>query len=314
MTNQILLETRIDQYLGYRRSLGYGLAFDEAMLRSFVRFVASRKLRGRLKPDWVEEFASAPRDVHPKYRRRRHQVISEFARYWAAYDSGVEVPGPCEPGPGYRRQEPHIYSDKEVESLITAARSGQTFTGETQATLIGLMACTGLRTGEARNLRKGDVDLVHALLRIRHSKNRPLRLVPVHETTVNALRIYERQRDARFPLPKSDHFFLNKVGRPVSKSVVDNFARLRRRAGIAAAAGRRRPRLYDLRHTFACKCLLSWLQEGKDVSRSIHRLATYLGHDGVKDTYWYLTSTPMLLDIVGSQFERHARDARRACP
>lgn len=314
MTNQNLMQKRIDEYLGYRRSLGYRLAFDEAMLRSFVRFVAARGFRGRLKAHWVEEFACAPRNVHPKYRRRRHQVISEFARYWAAYDPGVEIPVASEPGPSYRRQEPYIYSDKEVQSLMAAARSGQPFAGETLAALIGLMACTGLRTGEARNLRNGDVDWVHSLLRIRHSKNRPLRLVPIHQTTVKALRRYECQRDARFPLPASDHFFLNKAGRSVSKNIVDNFARLRRRAGIAAAPGRRQPRLYDLRHTFACKCLLSWLREGKDVSRSIHRLATYLGHDGVKDTYWYLSSTPMLLDIVGDRFERHARDTRRACP
>lgn len=197
---------------------------------------------------------------------------------------------------------------------MAAARSGQPFVGETYATLIGLMACTGLRTGEVRNLRTGDVDLEHALLRVRHSKNRPLRLVPIHETTVRALRFYERQRNTHFPLPASDHFFLNKLGGPVSRCVVDNFARLRRRAGIAAAPGRRQPRLYDLRHTFACKCLLSWLREGKDVSRSIHRLAVYLGHDGVKDTYWYLTSTPMLLDIVGKHFERHVGGRRRACP
>lgn len=314
MTNKCLLETKIDEYLAYRRSFGFRLAFDEAMLRSFVRYVASRRLRGRLKPHWVEEFAAAPRDVHPTYRRRRHQVISEFARYWAAYDPSVEVPVPCDPSPNYRRQEPYIYSDKEVQSLMVVARSAQPFAGGILAVLIGLMACTGLRTGEARNLRREDVDLRQALLRIRHSKNRPLRLVPIHSTTVNALQSYERHRDARFPLPASDHFFLNKAGRPVSKYIVDDFACLRRRVGIAAAPGRRQPRLYDLRHTFACKCLLSWLQGGLDVSRSVHRLATYLGHDGVKDTYWYLSSTPILLDIVGERFERHAGNARRVCP
>lgn len=306
MTNT-LLETRINEYLAYRRSLGYRMTFHETTLRSFARFAASHKYRGRLKADWIEEFAYAPEDAHPAYRRQLHRVLSDFARHWAVYDSHVEIPAPCEPGASYRRSEPYIYSDTEVRSLITAARSCRPRAGATHATVIGLMACTGLRTGEAVALRKEDVDFGNSLLRVHNSKSRILRLVPIHQSTVKALQAYAQQRDAQFPQAKTDHFFLSRTGRPLSrKDVSDNFARVRQRAGIVVPTGRRRPRAYDLRHTFACNCLASWLQAGRDVSRSIHYLATYLGHEGVKETYWYLTSTPLLLETVGQHFERYA--------
>jgi integrase len=317
--SNIILITRIEEYLAFRRSLGYRMTNHEATLRCFARFVSFRRYRGVLKRDWVEAFADAPQKAIPAYRRSRHTIVRDFARYWAARDPRVGVPAPREPRVGYRRQEPYIYAEKEVQLLMKAARRSRPnrlFGGETYATVIGLMAATGLRTGEAVYLQKEDVNLEQSLLHIRHGKNQRLRLVPIHDTTVRALQAYARQRDARFPLPKSNHFFLNGCGRPVSTMSVDeNFARTRQRAGIYVATGRRQPRAYDLRHTFACNRLLSWLRKGRDVSRSIHYLATYLGHEHIRYTYWYLTAVPALLELVGKTFERYAvQSSRRACP
>jgi integrase len=130
-------------------------------------------------------------------------------------------------------------------------------------------------------------------------------------TSAAALRDYACRRDMLFPLPTTDHFFLNTRGHPLSAgNVSDIFGCIRQKAGIPVAR-RRQPRVHDLRHTFACKCLLSWLREGRDVSRSIHLLATYLGHAGVKETYWYLTNVPALMELVGQQFERYAAHGLR---
>ena len=317
--NNTVLKTRIEEYLAYRRSLGYRMTNHEETLQRFVRFVSSRRYRGVFKRDWVEAFADVPKNTNPAYRRSQHTIVRDFAQYWAARDARVEVPAPREPRIAYRRKEPCIYTDNEVQLLMKAARrcrSDRRFGGETYATVIGLMAATGLRTGEAVDLRKDDVDLEQSLLYVRHGKNQQLRLIPIHDTTMRALQAYACRRDARFPLPKNDHFFLNECGRPISAlSVAENFGRIRQRAGIRVATGRRQPRAYDLRHTFACNRLLSWLREGRDVSRSIHYLATYLGHEHLKDTYWYLTAVPALLELVGKTFERHAaQSSRRACP
>jgi integrase len=318
MSNNTILNSRIEEYLAYRRSLGYCMNSHEMMLRSFARFVSSRRYRGLLKRDWAEEFADAPKDTTPVYRASRHTIVRDFARYWATHDPRIEVPAPRQSCCGNRRQVPYIYSDKEVQLLMKAARLScpdRPFESETYATVIGLMAAAGLRTGEATSLRNEEVNLGQSLLYVRHGKNQQPRLTPVHPTTVRALRAYARQRDARFPLPHSDHFFLNERGGPVSRPHVDqNFRRTRQLASIAVATGRRQPRAYDLRHTFACNCLLSWLREGRDVSRSIHYLATYLGHANIADTYWYLSAVPALLELVGKTFERYAgQSSRRVC-
>ena len=315
MSNNTVLTTRIDEYLAYRRSLGYGMTSHEMMLRSFARFVSARRYRGLLKRDWVEAFADAPKNTTPAYRASRHTTVRDFARYWAIHDPRVEVPAPRESRLGNCRQEPYIYSDKEVQRLMKEARLScpdRLLEGETYATVIGLMAATGLRTGEATNLRNEDANLEQSLLYVRHGKNQQVRLIPIHPTAVRALRAYTRRRDARFPLPNSDHFFLNEHGGPVTRRHVDrNFRRTRQLASIATAIGRRQPRAYDLRHTFACKCLLSWLREGRDVSKAIHYLATYLGHANITDTYWYLSAVPALLELVGKTFERYAAQSSR---
>jgi integrase len=180
-----ILETQIKEYVDYRRRLGYHMVYHDRILRAFARFAASRGFHGPLKRIWAEEFVSVPRDVNAAYYRSRHRVLYDFARHWAAFDSRVEIPVRHTPQVGYRRPEPHIYSDSEVQSLMQAARStvaGRPFVGETLAAVIGLMACTGIRKGEAFTLRQGDVDLEQAVIYVRRSKNRPLRLVPIHQT------------------------------------------------------------------------------------------------------------------------------------
>jgi integrase len=72
---------------------------------------------------------------------------------------------------------------------------------------------------------------------------------------------------------------------------------------VGAGVGRPGPRIHDLRHTFACRRLLLWYAQGADVDRAVHALATYLGHAGARDTYWYLTAVPELLELA-ARFER----------
>jgi integrase len=76
--------------------------------------------------------------------------------------------------------------------------------------------------------------------------------------------------------------------------------------GWPAGPNGRTPRIHDLRHTFACRRLLQWYQEGKDVEQAIAALSTYLGHRKVTDTYWYLTGVPELLAVAANHFERFA--------
>ena len=90
----------------------------------------------------------------------------------------------------------------------------------------------------------------------------------------------------------------------------DTFVELRRGLGWVSRGGRRAPRIHDLRHSFACRRLLAWYEEGGDINLKLPALSTYLGHVRVSDTYWYLTAIPDLMAVASARFERHGAGPR----
>jgi integrase len=176
-------------------------------------------------------------------------------------------------------------------------------------TLFGLLACTGLRISEALKLNAADVDLEHGVLRIEKTKFKKSRLVPLHPTATRALRHYAQTRYGRQVVCDDGPFFVGSTGKRLHYDVVCRvFEQLRDMLGWKKGNGELpRPRIHDLRHTFACRRLLSWYRQGKNVHNLIAALSTYMGHGKVTDTYWYLTGTPELLAIAGGRFERFAR-------
>jgi len=179
----------------------------------------------------------------------------------------------------------------------------------TYIALFGLLASTGLRISEAVKLRRSDVDLKQGVLRILESKFRKSRLVVIHPTTRIQLQAYERFRDQyHYPPRDPGAFFLSERGKALNRTMAENtFWRISRRFGWNAAGGRSCPRLYDLRHTFACRRLLQWYREGVNIDHAIASLSTYLGHETLRDTYWYLTGIPELMVIATTRFECFAK-------
>jgi len=210
-------------------------------------------------------------------------------------------------GPSCRRIDPHIYSPKEVAALLSAAGNLAPAGGlrpQTYITLLGLLASTGLRISEALRLTRSDVDLNTGILTITKTKFHKSRLVPLHPSTTKALKQYVERRDRLYPLAQARTFFLSDLGIPLKYGAVrDTFRELRRRLGWRGDSGRRAPRIHDIRHTFACRRLLTWYEEGADVNQRLPALSTYLGHVRVSCTYWYLTAVPDLMAIASSRFE-----------
>jgi integrase/recombinase XerD len=171
-------------------------------------------------------------------------------------------------------------------------------------TLIGLLAVTGMRVGEAIALGRDDVDIERGLLTIHTTKFGKDRLVPLHASTIEALQRYARCRDARWPAGTAMTFFVSTVGTRLSYNRVRVvFARLADRAGLVAR-GRCRPRLHDFRHRFAVETLLGWYRSGEDVAAHLPLLSTFLGHVKPASTYWYLSATPELLALAADRLER----------
>ena len=308
----------VDDYLRIRRALGFQLLAEETLLRSLARFAASRGHDGPLTRQLAEDWARTSRRPDPYTWSRRLSVVRPFARYLSGIDPGTEIPVTSIFGPAHRRVPPHVLTDEEVSRFVSEAERlppGKGLRARTFATLFGLLACTGLRVSESLRLQIEDVDLLDGLLRIRESKFGKSRLVPLHPSAVAALRSYARHRDKLVPPGSGPAFFKLEGGIPVTYSRTRTaLQRVRRQLGWHQAPSQTRPTLRALRHTFACRRLVTWYEQGVDVSERIHALSTYLGHGKVSDTYWYLSGIPRLLAIAGSRFQGlSGREGREPC-
>jgi integrase len=298
---------RARDYLAHRRSLGFELETSGLVLLDFARYADSLQRRGPLTTELMLQWATRSKEHSPRYHAERLSIVRGFAQFVAARDGQSQVPDRRLLGGNYRRQQPHIYTHAQLRELLaTAAKLAPVYRlrPKTYVTLFGLLASTGLRVSEALGLQRADVDLGTGVLHIRQTKFRKSRLVPMHPTVTAALRRYAtcRDRDAANPA-----FFVGRHGRPLPYNTVRcTFRRLCDKLRWRSNGVLPRPRIHDLRHTFACRRLLQWYRDGVDVDQAIASLSTYLGHGKVTDTYWYLSGTGELLAIAGERFERFA--------
>lgn len=298
-----LLEVKIGDYVRLRRSLGHVFQVQEATLRAFEKFVRDMGHDGPLTNELAVAFVLAC-DVTPTIRAQRHGVLRRFAEYLFVFDARTEALDP-RALPRSRAIPPaRILSDEELARLLIAARADaetSSLSGLTLHTLVGLLASTGLRSGEALRLDRADVDLERGLLRIRRTKFRKDRLVPLHVTTSARLRSYAMARDDTFPRAQSPAFFVSSRGRRLPTTTFGNaFRRARALAGLEGDQPRAlRP--HDLRHRLAIMRLVTWYREGMDVQAQLPLLATYLGHVRYSDTAYYITGTAELLGLAAER-------------
>ena len=302
------LLTLLDEYLATRRALGVGLVQAERLLRSFLVFLTEHEATHMTTPLALQWATS---QVQPARQAQRLGIVRGFARYAHVADPRHEVPPERLLKSRDRRATPYIYSDKEIADLIAAARRLRGRVGLracTYPTLLALLAVTGMRSSEPLRLDRDDVDLTSGLLTVRQSKFGKSRCLPVHESTRQALADYAAQRDRLCPQPVDPAFFLSERGTRIKQNTLHvTFVKLSQQVGLRKQSDARGPRLHDLRHRFAIGTLLRWYREGLDVEQMAPRLATYLGHVCISDTYWYLTATPELLQLAARRLDRTSR-------
>ena len=306
------LREALAEYLALRRALGYKLYQSGHALAQFVKFAEAQGavvITTELALLWAQQ---SPK---PSTWPRRLGIVRLFAQHCAGLDSKTEVPPkgllPCQS----RRKQPYLYSDAEILLLLEAAESLRSRSGlraPTIATLLGLMAATGMRPSEPLSLDREDVDLVNGVITIRQSKFGKSRYVPIDKSTQKALEQYQLCRDRLCPRPRIPAFFVTAYGRRIMRVTLwtlrYNFIKLSRRIGLRKPADRHGPRLHDLRHSFAVRTLLGWYKQGINVERQLPKLATYLGHANVHHTYWYLSATPELLQQAAMRLEPTDRE------
>ncbi len=296
------LKDALADYLKVRRQLGFQLRYDSCALERFVGFLEQEGAE-RITTDLALQWARMPKNVHPYCWHQRLLVVRGFARHLATIDPDSEVPS-TDLLPGNRpRIAPYIYTDTEIRSLIDAAGELEPpLRALRHQTLIGLLAVTGLRLGEALALDRADVDLDRAVLHVRMGKNGSQRDVPIHQSTATALGVYARARDAAWRAPQTPAFFISTTGLRMARNDLNRvFIRLIAHVGLEGRGARARPRPHDLRHTVAVRTLLDWYDAGEDIDRRMPLLSTYLGHVSPVHTYWYLEAVPELLARVSDR-------------
>jgi integrase len=299
------LQEHLTDYIAARRALGTRLEEPAQTLRRFVQFLARKKVRFITIPLALEWSQQSP-GVQPATWARKLSMVRQFARWMSVIEPRHQVPPPRLLAVRHRRGKPHIYSDKEITRLMAEAvqlRSSNGMKAATLETLIGLLAATGLRPGEAAALETGDVDLPAQVLVIRNSKFGKSRQVPIHPSTTIALQRYAEKRHQTFRDAGDTFFFVSDRGTALDLGTARRWlCKVSIRCGLRkkTAANRcgRGPRLQDLRHTFATKRLVEWYQAGANVALQMPKLSTYLGHSSVDCTYWYIEAVPELLELA----------------
>ena len=293
----------LQDYLSVRRSLGFKLERAGSLLPDFVAFLdksGSRVITSAIALVWAKQPAAAT----TYWWAARLSMVRAFSRYAHTIDPRNEIPPEDTLKRSRPRVQPYIYSDTEVAALMAATHHIQDLLrAHTYRTLMGLLASTGMRVGEAINLDRKDLDRQEGIITVWDGKYGKSREVPLHSTTVEAIKDYARHRNGRFPRPVSSAFFLSLAGsRLIYKNVHATFLRMVRWAGLSDHKPHR-PRIHDLRHTFAVRTITDAYRAGLDVERQLPALSTYLGHVSPSCTYWYLSAVPELLGVAASRLE-----------
>ena len=314
MSAPISLHARIKAYLAERRRLGFALHSMEYALRSFASHVQAVGHRGPLTlevmTDWARHDSHGSIDPHTWARRLKN--LRSFTRWLEQFEPRTEVPDDTIFGRLPQRQAPHIYSEDEIVDLLAAARRlgpSSNLRGLIFETLFGLIASTGLRISEALALRIDDVDLTRGMLVINQTKFNKSRQVPMHASTITALRHYRSARDLSGESVQEDApFFVGTRGRRRGLPLGDHqvrrvFQYLREHLGWRNRGAHHAPRIHDLRHSFVVHRIMRWHEQGVDIDQAMLSLSTYVGHGMVTNTYWYLSAVPELMGLAAERFE-----------
>jgi integrase/recombinase XerD len=304
------LRQHLADYLAVRRAVRFKLARTELLLNDFVDYLEDRDsgvVTNAMSIAWA---SLPPVNAASNWHAHRLSVVRVFARYLHVIDPVHEIPPPkVFPTPN-QRATPFIYADADVAAMMLAARGfANPLRAASMEAVIGLLAVSGIRIGEALRLDRAHVDLDNGLLWVFDSKFGKDRLVPIHPSTSAALTAYSTQRDQLSPQPTNPAMFVSAAGtRMLYCNFHNAWLTIVARAGIHARSAKCRPRPHDLRHTFAVSTIEAWYRNGDDVTANLPALSTILGHAHPRDTYWYLTGSPELLAIVVDRLDAKNRE------
>ena len=291
--------TRIQEFIAQKNALGFGYLESSRLLWDFDRFCLTYfpdadSLTENLCLAWATKKDTEGNNTF----RNRMMPVREFARYLNRNgETAYVLP------PDIARKDtpyaPYIYTEAEILAIWDVLdhlipRSGFPVRQFVIPAMVKLLYCCGLRPAEARRLRVGDVDMDKGRLNIMESKQHRSRIVMMTDDVAEMLSDCNTAVSA--VMPDREPFFPNSEGGFYGKRGLEKtFRQTLMKAGIDGT-GRRSPRLYDFRHTFATHRLYHWMCEGKDLNAMLPYLSAYMGHAQLSDTYYYIHLVPGLME------------------
>jgi integrase/recombinase XerD len=297
----------MEQFLQEKHACGYQYQEPTRLLRRLDEFLCQEGLTtAELPRSLVHTWVAKRAHESARTQRQRIMVVRQFARFlvWQGYPAYVPdgTRAPREPA----RFVPRILTHAEMRKLLQAVDTLAPTARSPLRHLImpevfRLLYGCGLRLGEVLHLRVRDVDLEQGIITVRQGKFRKDRLVPLAVSLGHRLRQYAARFEHRspeaifFPAPQGGPFHL--------RTVYGVFRHLLLQCGIPHAGRSKGPRLHDLRHVFAVHTLLRWYRNGEDLDAKLPLLATYLGHQNLAGTQWYLHLTAELFPEITARVD-----------
>ncbi|CAN5191838.1 tyrosine-type recombinase/integrase [soil metagenome] len=310
--NTIPLKEKLTDYLMMRKALGFTTSRSKLILESLVEYlernVEKTSIPGQVSIDWACN-SSARSGIPGQFSRL--YLAKGFLTYLKTMFPDVQIPDTSLIAAPVR-SIPYVFSAEDLAKILSMeiADSNLSIKLHTAQTLFALMACTGLRPGEAIRLTIEDVELNESpgLLKVNCSKYGKTRVVPVHQTTVAKLLDYLNWRQKTKPASLKDPFFVSTKGQQVKYQVLRRiFMKVIDKVELRASIGHLPPTLHSLRHTFAVQRVQRWYEEGENANALMPNLAVYLGHAHIDGTYWYLSATPDLMAAAANLFEDYSK-------
>jgi integrase len=301
------LSALVSEYLAFRAARGFQPNSKlERLLGQFVTSLPPGRLDGQLfTQGQALAWAHASVGAAPAWLAYRLSAVRQFAVYLAGSGLPVGVPGIRQGPGGSRRATPYLFTNADVQAVMTAAE--ELFTplrAASMKTLVGVLAVTGMRIGEALRLTIADLDLDHGVVLIANAKFGRQRLVQLHPGSCQAVADYLRL-PVRLRLgtgPERPVFVTTKGSAVRDRTAHGALHQMIVHAGLPLRAGAR-PRPHDLRHTFATQTMIDAYRSGRDPARTLTLLSVWLGHANPADTYWYLQAAPEVAALAALLLE-----------
>jgi len=311
----VICSTPLDQsiaaYLAHQRALGRGYNNQERVLGALRRFLAQASAKD-LDQVLFDRWCDTLGDLAANTRRARQLIVRKFCLYRRRDEPRCFVPDPLYFARLQPYRDPILVEPEQVARMLAAAdrlapTPGSPLLPAVMRIAIVLLYTAGLRRGELLRLTLGDVEPRSGVLRVRESKFHKSRLVPLSPDARSELQGYLRKRLAPGLDSGPRAALLCNTARGqrgyTGTGISGGIHRLFETAGVRTSDGRR-PRIHDMRHSFAVQALIRWYRAGVDVQSQLPRLAMYMGHVSIVSTAYYLQFVPALASLASERFEQ----------